>query len=429
LEFAPRGRPRDSIPYRHCVHKMAARKREIIVRALRLLWRYRLRSGLLMLSAALGVCGVECSVNYGESGTKQILDQIREMGTNVLIITPAQSRVIAGRARTGAPVTTLVEHDYRDIKNEVLSRTRSSALVTQSFWNKAGDLSKNGVVVGCEPEYFAIKDWQVVSGEVFDAAQERTASRVAVLGHAVAADLFGAASPLGERMMINRMPFTVIGVLSERGQGLDVSNEDNQIYVPLGTAMRRLMNVDHYAGIVLEMDSLRSMDAAAEQSRSLLHRLHRIQPNRPDDFQIQNQNSLLDTQMAAARRLGVFLRWIAASALAVSGLGIVAITWIAMKERTREIGTRRALGATAADIFLQATCETVALAFGGGLMGMAVSWPASRLISDSVRLPFVFDGKNAVLAFVAAASLNLALSLLPSRKAASIRPIEALRFE
>lgn len=408
---------------------MIAREHQIILRALRLMCRYRLRSSLLMLSAALGVCGVVCSVNYGASGTKQILDQIRRMGTNVLIITPAQSRVIAGRARTGVAVTTLVERDYRAVKSEVLSRTRSSALVTQSFWNKAGDLSKNGVVVGCEPEYFAIKDWQVASGELFGSAHERAASRVAVLGYTVASDLFGASSPLGQRMMINRVPFTVIGVLAERGQGLDVSNEDTQIYVPLATAMRRLMNVDHYGGIVLEIDSLDSMDTAAEESRSLLHQLHRVQPNRPDDFQIQNQKSLLDTETAAAGRLDLFLRWIAAATLAISGLGIVAITWIAMKERTREIGTRRALGATAADIFLEVTCEMLALALGGGLLGMALSWPTSRLISDSVRLPLIFDGKRAVLAFAAAVALNLAFSIFPSRKAASIRPIEALRFE
>ncbi len=393
------------------------------------MWRYRLRSALLMLSAALGVTGVVCSVNYGASGTRQILDQIRRLGTNVLIITPGQSRAVAGRARTGEPVTTLIERDYRTIKSEVLSRTRSSALVTQVFWTKAGDLSKNAAVVGCEPDYFVIKDWTVAAGELFDSSQERTAARVALLGHTVANDLFGASSPLGQRMMINRVQFTVIGVLTERGQGLDVSNEDSQIYVPLSTAMRRLTNLDHYGGIVLEIDSLNGMDAAAEQSRSLLHQMHHIQPNQPEDYQIQSQKSLLDTQMAAAARLGFFLRWIAASALAVSGLGIVAITWIAVKERTHEIGTRRALGATAADIFFQVTCETAALALGGGLVGIIVSWPTSRLISDSVGLPFVFDRNSAALAFAAAAALNLVFSFLPSREAASISPMEALRYE
>jgi putative ABC transport system permease protein len=393
------------------------------------MWRYRLRSALLMLSAALGVTGVVCSVNYGASGTRQILDQIRRLGTNVLIITPAQSRAVAGRARTGEPVTTLVERDYRALKSEVLSRSRSSALVTQSFWSKAGDLSKNAAVMGCEPDYFAIKDWSVAAGELFDSTQERTAARVALLGHTVANDLFGASSPLGQRMMINRVQFTVIGVLTERGQGLDVSNEDSQIYVPLSTAMRRLTNLDHYGGIVLEIDSLNGMDGAAEQSRLLLHQLHHIQPSQPADYQIQNQKSLLDTQMAAAKRLSFFLRWIAASALAVSGLGIVAITWIAVKERTHEIGTRRALGATATDIFFQVTCETAALALGGGLVGLLVSWPTSRLISDSVGLPFVFDRNSAALAFAAAAALNLVFSILPSRKAASVSPMEALRYE
>lgn len=393
------------------------------------MWRYRLRSALLMLSAALGVTGVVCSVNYGASGTRQILDQIRRLGTNVLIITPAQSRAIAGRARTGEPVTTLVERDYRALKSEVLNRTRSSALVTQSFWSKAGDLSKDAAVMGCEPDYFAIKDLPVTAGELFDSTQERTAARVALLGHTVANDLFGSSSPLGQRMMINRVQFTVIGVLTERGQGLDASNEDSQIYVPLSTAMRRLTNLDHYGGIVLEIDSLNGMDAAAEQSRRVLHQMHHIQPNQPEDYQIQNQKSLLDTQMAAAKRLGFFLRWIAASALAVSGLGIVAITWIAVKERTHEIGIRRALGATATDIFYQVTCETAALAFGGGLVGIIVAWPTSRLISDSVGLPFVFDRNSAVLAFAAAAALNLIFSTLPSRKAASVSPMEALRYE
>jgi putative ABC transport system permease protein len=408
---------------------MTARQLQITFRALRLMGRYRLRSSLIMLSAALGVGGVVCSVNYGASGTRQILDQIRRMGTNVLIITPAQSRVIAGRARTGGLVTTLVERDYRTIKTEVLTRTRSSAVVTQSFWTKAGNLSKSSAVVGCEPDYFNIKDWPVVDGTVFDSTQDRTAARVAVLGHTVALDLFGSSSPIGQRMMINRVPFAVVGVLSERGQGLDVNNEDSQVYVPLTTAMRRLMNVDYYSSIVIELDSLKSMDAAAELSRSMLHQLHHIPPNRPDDFQIQNQKSLLDTQIAAAKRLGSFLRWIAVSALGVSGLGIVAITWIAIKERTHEIGTRRALGATAADIFLQMACETVALALTGGLLGVALSWPVSRLISTLGGMPFVFKGTSALLSLVAALTLNFGFSMLPSRKAASINPIAALRYE
>ena len=405
------------------------RQWQITVRSLRLILRYPLRSGLLTLSAAIGVGGVVCSVNYGASGTQNVLEQIRRLGTNVLIITPAPSRSIAGRARTGAAVTTLVERDYVAIKRNVPARTRSSALATQSFWTKAGDLSKNAAIVGCEPEYFAAKDWTVVAGELFDAAQERAAARVAVLGRTVAVDLFGTSSPVGRGMTINRVPFTVIGVLRERGQGLDVSNEDNQIYLPLRTAMRRLMNVDHYAGILVEVDSLRNMDQAANQIQILLHQGHHILPNQPEDFEVQNQKTLLDTQMAAAERLNFFLRWVGASALLVSGLGIVAITWIAVRERTREIGTRRALGASSADIFLQMQCENASLVLLGGLLGIGLSWPISRLLSGQLGLPFVFEGKSALLVFETAGALNLVFSVLSSRKAASISPMEALRYE
>jgi len=408
---------------------MNARIRHVILGSLRLLWRYRLRSALLMLSAATGTAGVVCSVNYGAGGTKQILDQIQRMGTNVLIITPAENRGIAGRPPTGKPVTTLVERDHLAIDREVLSRTRSSGLVTSSFWLKAGDLSKNATVVGSEPDYFAIKDWPATEGDVFQVTQERTASRVALLGHTVARDMFGMTSAVGERLLINRVPFTVIGVLAERGQGLDSSNEDNQVYVPLSTAMRRLMNVDHYSALIIEIDSMSEMDRAAAQIRSLLHRLHQIQSNQADDFQIQNQRMVLDTQLAAADRLEFFLRWIGGSALVVSGLAMLGITWIGVEERTREFGTRRALGATAFDVFVHVVSESTILALAGCIAGVLLSWPVSRLISQAAGLVFVFSTNAAIVAFTTAALLNIGFAFWPSCTAAHLNPTEALRHE
>ena len=408
---------------------MTPRHLKIVVQALRVTRRHRLRSALLMLMAALGVDGIVCSFNYGAGGTKQILDQIRGMGTNVLIITPAQSRPIAGRERTGNAVTTLVERDHIAIRKTLLARTRSSAVVSANFWTKAGDFSKNPTITGVEPDYFTIRNWPVATGALFDDTDERTAGRVALLGHTVALDLFGSTSIAGQHLMINRVPFVVAGVLAERGQGLDISNEDSQIFVPVTTAMRRLMNTDHYSAIVIEIDSMNSMSGAAEELRTLLQNLHRIPPNQPDDFQIQNQKTLVDTQLAAASRLNFFLRWIAASALTVSGLGIVATIWITVKERTREIGTRRALGATRSDIFLQVLLEAAALAGAGAVVGVAVSWPASQLINKSGGLPFAFENRVVVFSLAATLTLNLAFSILPSRKAASVSPLEALRYE
>jgi len=422
---------------------MNARHVRIALRSLRLLWRHRLRSALIVASAAVGVAGVVCPVNYGASGSKQLLEQIRQMGTNVLIITPGQDRAIAGRARTGNLVTTLVERDHVAVQREIASRTRSSALVTGGFWIKAGDLSKNLAVIGCQSDYFAIKNWPADSGQVFGATEERTMARVVVLGHTVATDLFGSEPPppqhakttragdpaLGRRIMINRVPFTVIGVLAERGQGLDVSNEDNQVYIPLTTAMHRVMNLDHYSAIVLEIRSIAEMDSAAEQTTSILRMLHRIRADRPNDFQIKNQKMLLETQTAAADRLRFFLRWIGGSAVTVSGLGILGISWIVIKARTRELGTCRALGATAKDIFYQVWLENTVLVLVGGSVGLLLAWPISHLTSNSNNLPYVFDGATAVVAFIAAFTLNLAFSILPSRKAALVHPIEALRNE
>jgi len=408
---------------------MNTRQWQIIFTSLRRLWRYRLRSTLLVLSAATGVAGVACSVNYGAGGTEEIVAQIRRMGTNVLIITPAQSRAIAGRARTGQAVTTLVERDKSAIRREVFTLRRSSALVSAGFWLKAGDLSKNAAVVGCEPDYFLIRSWPVADGSVFDATQERTTSRVALLGHGVARDLFGTASPVGNRLLINRVPFTVIGVLTERGQGLDLADEDEQVYVPLSTAMRRLMNVDYYSGLIVEVNSMREMDAAVDQIRQLLHQLHHIQPKGLDDFQIQNQKTLLDTQVAAANRLGFFLRWIEASALVVSGLGMLGITWVAVKERTREFGTRRALGASAFDVFLQVISESAALALAGCFAGASISWPISEYISRAAGTTFIFDWSAVFVAFAAAVAVNTGFAAWPSRRAANLDPIAALRYE
>jgi len=268
-----------------------------------------------------------------------------------------------------------------------------------------------------------------MEGAVFEATEERTASRVALLGHTVARELFGTTSPVGSPLLINRVPFTVIGVLTERGQGLDVTNEDSQVYVPLSTAMRRLMNVDYYSGLIIEIDSMSGMDAASAQIGSLLHLLHHIQQKQPDDFQILNQKTLLDTQLAAASRLGFFLRWIEASALVVSGLGMLGITWIAVKERTREFGTRRALGATAFDVFFHVISESTVLAVVGCLVGVSISWPISRFISQASGLTFVFSGGAVLIAFAAAAVLNISFAIWPSRKAATLDPIAALRCE
>jgi putative ABC transport system permease protein len=384
----------------------------------------------MLLSALLGVSGVIASVNYASGGRQKVLNQIRRMGTNVLSVQPQQNRSVGGRARTGAIVTTLIEQDYAALRRDVPAIRRSSAVANGGFLIKAGDLSKNNcAIVGVEPDYIRIKNWPVMQGDFFDTGELRRSARVAVLGHTVAHEMFGEEPPIGQRLFINRVPFEIIGVMTERGQGLDVTNEDNQVYIPLSTAMHRLMNVEYYSGLLLEVDRWEDMDGAAKSVTGMLRQRHHASAKLPEDFRIQNQKELIDTQLAAAEKLGFFVRWIGMSGLLVSGLGILAISWIAIKERTVEIGTRRALGATASDVFFQMLFEAAVVSSIGCALGLAAGWKATQVIAGRADQPFVFEWATARFALTCAIVLNLLFALIPSRKAARLDPIRALKYE
>lgn len=241
----------------------------------RLIWRFRLRSGLILLSALLGVGGVISAINYAAEGRLKVLNRIHWLGTNVLVVTPQESRSVGGRSKTGTIVTTLGAADYAEILREVPEIDKSSATATTSFLVKVGDLSKNGcVVMGTEPDYARIRHWQTSDGEFYGIPEMRRSARVAVLGSTVRRDLFGNESPIGKRMFINRVPFEVIGVLEERGQRLDATNEDNQVYVPLSTAMRRLANIDYFSSILFAVTRWDGMDESSEAIHQVLSKRH-----------------------------------------------------------------------------------------------------------------------------------------------------------
>jgi putative ABC transport system permease protein len=398
--------------------------------SLRLIWRFRLRSGLILLSALLGVGGVISAINYAAEGRMKVLNRIQRLGTNVLVVTPQLSRNVGGRAKTGTIVTTLVAADYTEILREIPEIEKSSATVTASFLVKAGDLSKsNCIVMGTEPDYARIRHWQTTEGAFYEVPEMRRSARVAVLGSTVRRDLFGSESPIGKRMFINRVPFEVIGVLEERGQGLDATNEDNQVYVPLSTAMRRLANVDYFSAILFAVTRWDRMDETTEAIHHVLSKRHRAPGNLPEDFQIQNQKALIDTEIASSNRLTFLVRWVGLSGLAVSGLGILAICWIAVGERVGEIGIRRALGATKSDIFFQFLFEAVVISVSGCFAGLMAGWRGTESIAQRADLSFYFDWTSAELVVGFAMFMNLVFALIPSRRAALLDPIRALKSE
>ena len=397
--------------------------------ALRNFGRFRLQSVLIVAASVTGTAGVILSTGYAAGGRQKILDQFAQLGTNVIIVTPQQSRAVGGRARTGSVVTTLNETDYKAIVESVDGIVASSPTVSGTLRIRAGDLTKNTTVVGCNPGYFAIKHWALTSGSSFDENALRQQPRIALLGATAARDLFGDANPTGSRITINRVPFTVQGVLAERGQGLDSANEDDQVYVPLDTAMHRLMNLDYFSSILFNIDSWSSMDDDADQIYQLVARRHRHGASSDNDFLVQNRKSLIDTQLSAFARLTFLVRWIAASALAVSSLGVFAVTWIGIRNRTREVGTRRAIGATRSDMLVQFFTEGVLGPIFGCISAIPIAYLVLCLVDARVMQPLIFSPTAAFSEALGSIALYAAFALLSSLRAIQIQPMVALRSE
>jgi putative ABC transport system permease protein len=391
--------------------------------------RARLQGWLAVLAATAGTGGIVVSTDYAAAGREKIFDQFRRMGTNIVIVTPIESRSVGGRARTGALVTTLRRSDYRAVIQQVPEIVASSPTVSTVLRVRAGDLTKSTIVVGCEPAYFAIRNWTIQTGAMFNAVDDRSERRVALLGAAAARDLFGESDPAGRRISIGREPFTVAGVLRERGQGLDAANEDAQIYVPLATAMRRLTNIDYYASILLEIGSWQDMDLAAREIADIVNRRHRSLSFTGPDFRVQNQKSLIETQLATFTRLTFFLRWIAASTAMVASVGIFGIAWIGVGHRRREIGTCRAIGATMADVILQFFVEGITGPVIGCAGGIAISWPVLRAIDLRVQQPFLFSSRLAVEAALVSIVLYAGSSITCAWRAIRVDPSAAMRAD
>jgi putative ABC transport system permease protein len=401
----------------------------IVTLGLRHFRRSRLHALLAIAAAVTGTGGVAICTGYAAGGRQKIFDQFRRMGTNMIVVTPIESRAVGNRARTGTIVTTLREPDYRALLAGVAQLAAASPTVSTVLRVRAGDLTKSTTIVGCTPDYFAIRNWGARTGSLFDTRDNRGARRVALLGATAARDLFGREDPSNRRILIGNVSFTVLGVLAERGQGLDASNEDAQVYVPLETAMHRLMNIDFYSSIVLEIGSWTGMDEAAAQTGEILERRHRFISVTGRDFQVRNQKALLETQLAAFARLSFFLRWIAVSTLTVASLGIFGVAWIGVGQRVREIGTRRAIGATALDVLVQFFAEGMTGSAIGCAVGIAAAWFLLRVIDARADQPFLFSAE--LVAGPAAVSLALygVATLLCCFRAIRVDPSVALRAE
>ena len=402
--------------------------------ALRSISANKLRASLTMLGIIIGVMSVIAMMSIGRGAQSAITDQITSIGTNLLYVRPGSTSNSGVRAAEGS-ATTLTKEDAAAL--EELPYIVGVAPQVESF----GQLvylgnNLNGRVLGVTPEYLDAMNTKLASGEFISSANVTANSAVVVLGATAATTLFDTADPIGQTIRVNGQNFRVVGVMEAKG-GTGFMNADSQVYVPLTTAMTRLARAGQFRGgntvsvINIKITDMKMQDTVVQEISEVLRERHHIQFT--DDFSITSQQDVLNTATQVTGTLTIFLGGIAAISLVVGGIGIMNIMLVSVTERTREIGIRKAIGARKGDIMTQFLTEAIILSLSGGLIGVALGALIAKLISGmsfgTTILSTVVDLDSVLLAVLFSAGIGLFFGSYPANRAASLHPIEALRYE
>jgi len=399
-----------------------------IVLSCQILAAHPLRTVLSVIGVAVGIAAVVLMVAVGRGAEKQILDRIRSLGTNLIVVQAAQARTVAGRERQSETVTALTLKDADAIIEECSSVALAAAAVSKPLTAHWQSRKAPTTVEGMAIDGLEIRCIPLATGRFFDEVENRSRRRVAVVGPTVVERLFGGTDPVGQRIQIGRVPFEVIGVLASRGSSSFGSDQDDIILVPLGTAMRRLLNITYIHAIYIQARDGDEMDRAEQQVRELLEERHRRRRQK-NTFTIQNQADLIETERATTQSLTFLIGSVAGIALVVGGVGILAVMLMGIRERTREIGLRRAVGARRRDIVLQFLVEAVLLAGGGGLLGAGGGIGASYGVAKFGSWEIVLSWPSVAIGLIFSVSIGLVFGIYPALRAAKLEPIQALRGE
>jgi putative ABC transport system permease protein len=400
----------------------------IAVRALR---RNTLRTLLTMLGIIIGVAAVIAMISIGNGAKSRIEAQIAAMGQNVILIMSGNMSRGGFRMGFGSPGTLKLE-DYEAIRREVDGVAGISPEVRLNAQVAAGNQNHLPTIVGVGADYVDIRSWSLVAGANFTESDVRNANKVALIGKTAAETLFGEGSdPVGQIIRIKNAPFTVVGYLKSKGLGMGLGSQDQDdvIFVPYTSAMKRLTGDTTFRSISIQSTSPAAMDDIQQQVTELLRQRHKIGVNREDDFIVRTQREISETATETSRVMTMLLGSIAGVSLLVGGIGIMNIMLVSVTERTREIGIRMSIGARGRDILLQFLTEAVTLSIVGGLIGIALGVGASQFISEKFGWPTLTSTDSILLAFAFSAVIGIFFGFYPARKAAQLDPIDALRYE
>jgi putative ABC transport system permease protein len=401
--------------------------------AFRALTMNKLRSALTMLGIVIGVASVIATVAIGSGATQRIQDQIASIGSNIIIIIPGSTSSSGVRLGTGNAVT-LSEADAREIPAQCPDVALAAPYVRGGAQVINGNNNWATIVYGVTPDYLTIRQLSVADGAEFTQQDVDSANKVAVLGKTPVDNLFSGADPIGQTIRIKNVPFTVVGVLTPKGQSSQGQDQDDVILLPISTAKRKVIggnaaNGDAVNAIMMQAKSGPQIAAAQEEAQALLRQRHHLSASEADDFSIRNLQELFAAQEASSRIMAIMLAAVASVSLVVGGIGIMNIMLISVRERTREIGLRQAVGAKTRDILTQFLVEAITLSIAGGFVGIVLGIGASALISRLAGWATAVGPSAVLLAVFFSALVGISFGYYPARKAAYLDPIEALRSE
>ena len=388
----------------------------------------KLRSVLTTLGVLIGVAAVITMLAIGQGAREQQLQLIQQMGANVVLVFPGQFR----RGAVGFGMGSVQTLTMRDI--EALSKGNALIVQVAAEVRRVAQVvyrqkNTSTSVVGVTANYPVVRAYKVEKGRFFTEHEDLANARVAVLGQTVVANLFGEnANPVGKTIRINGIPFKVIGVLAKKG-ALGPMDLDDQILIPLRTAMYRLFGTEYLNTISVQIVRNEFVTAAMEEIERILRRSHRLPPNKPSDFTMRTQAEWEQLAEQTSRLFIILLLSISSVSLIVGGIGIMNIMLVSVAERTREIGIRKAIGAKPSDIQLQFLLEAVVLSLVGGGLGIFFGIAASYAIGKIAGWTVIVSPISVILAFGFAAAVGIFFGYYPARKAAKLEPVEALRYE
>ncbi len=389
----------------------------------------KVRSGLTMLGIVIGIGSVIAMISIGQGAQGSIESSIQSIGSNLIIVMPGFQRGFSQVSGGRGSATTLTQADADAIQKEITLTKAVAPEISRRYQITAKGKNTNTQVVGTVATYPEVRNVQIDNGSFISNQNVASLSKVAVLGPATRDDLFGeGVNPIGQSIRINHVDFKVIGVTKSKG-GTGFGNQDDVIFVPLSTAQRFLAGDTYVTTISVEAMDQNSMVTIQQQINNLLLQRHNISDPSLADFQILNQQDIVQTASAVTNTFTMLLASIAGISLVVGGIGIMNMMLTTVTERTREIGLRKAIGAKKKDISLQFLSEALMLTFISGIIGICLGWLVSWGVSHFGGIATKISLSSIILAFGVSAAIGIVFGYYPARRAASLNPIEALRYE